>query len=74
MPNIFGTIDGAYILLIQYLSKKITFVMNDFFKFHNFVMQVVCDMNIMFWTVCVGQPKLEVHDVGSLGIQIFTKH
>jgi hypothetical protein len=36
-------------------------------------MQVVCDINIMFWNVCAGQPK-EVHDVGSLKIQIFTKH
>jgi len=68
IPNICGTIDGIHIPLVDLPNKKITLVIGDFFnrkKFHNIVLQVVCDVDKIFWNACVGQPR-GVHDGGSL--------
>ncbi len=68
IPNICGTIDGIHIPLADLPNKKITLVIDDFFNrktFHNIVLQVVCDVDKIFWNVCVDQPR-GVHDGGSL--------
>jgi hypothetical protein len=64
--NICGVIDGIQIPLANFPSKKVTFVMGDFFntkKFHDIVLQAMCDADKIFWNVCVGQPG-GVHDGG----------
>jgi hypothetical protein len=48
------------------LSKKATFVVGVFFnrkRFHNIVLQAMCDVDKIFWNVCVGQPRA-IHDNG----------
>ncbi len=64
--NICGVIDGIQIPLANFPSKKVTLVMGDFFntkKFHNIVLQAMCDVDKIFWNVCVGRPR-GVHDGG----------
>lgn len=64
LPNICGSIDGTHIPLTRRPSSSITPWSSDFFnrkKFHSVVLQAVCDMNKIFWNVCVGQPG-GVHD------------
>jgi hypothetical protein len=66
IPNICGTIDGIHILVTNFLSKKATLVVGHFFnkkKFHNIVLQAMCDVDKIFWNVCVGQLRT-VHDSG----------
>jgi len=68
ISNICGTIDGIHIPLADLPNKKITLVIGDFFnrkKFNNIVLQAMCDVEKIFWNVCVGQPR-GVHDGGSL--------
>jgi hypothetical protein len=46
--------------------------MNDYFnkkRFHNIVMQIVCDVNKRFWNVCVNRPS-KTKD----GWQVVRKH
>jgi hypothetical protein len=55
--NICGVIDGIHIPLPDFPSKKVKLIMKTFFnrkKFHNIVLQVVCDVDKIFWNVCVG--------------------
>ncbi len=66
IPNICGTIDRIHILVTNFLSKKATFAIGDFFnrkKLHNIVLQAMCDVNKIFWNVCLGQLRA-VHDSG----------
>jgi len=47
-------------------KQEITLVIGDLFnmkEFHSIVLQVVCDLNKIFWNICVGQPR-GVHDGG----------
>jgi hypothetical protein len=64
LPNIYNTIDGIYILLVDHPNKRIYLTANDFFnrkKFHSIVLQGVCNINKIFWNVCIGQLR-GVHD------------
>ncbi len=66
VPNICGVIDGIHIPLADLPSKKITLAIGEFFnrkKFHSIVLQVVCDVDKIFWNVCGSQPR-RVHDGG----------
>ena len=70
LPNIAGAIDGTHIPLIYQPSRRYTPMPQDFFnkkKFHNIVLQRICDSNRMFWNVCVGQPG-GVHDASQFAI------
>jgi hypothetical protein len=65
-PNICGAIHGIHIPLANLLSKKVTLATSGFFnrkKFHSIALQVVCDVDKIFWNICVSQPR-GVHDGG----------
>jgi len=58
IPNICEDIDGIHILLADLPNKKIKLVIGEFFsrkKSHNIVLQVVCDVNKIFWNIYVSQ-------------------
>jgi hypothetical protein len=44
-------------------ARKLRLLLENRKKFHSIVLQVVCDVNKIFWNICVGQPK-RVHDGG----------
>jgi hypothetical protein len=57
IPNICGDIDGIHILLTNLPNKKVKLVIDDFSigkKIHNIVLQVVCDVDKIFWNIYVG--------------------
>jgi hypothetical protein len=67
IPNICGAIDGTHILLVDFPSKKGTLIVGDFFnrkKFHSIMLQVLCDVDKIFWNICASQPG-GIHDGGS---------
>lgn len=64
MLNICEAIGGTHFPFVEHPSKKITLTMNDFYnkkKFHNIVVQVMCNAKNIFWNVCADQPT-RVHD------------
>jgi len=64
IPNICGAIDGTHIPLVDFPSKKGTLIVGDFFnrkKFHSIRLQVLCDVDKIFWNICASQPG-GVHD------------
>jgi hypothetical protein len=66
IPNICEAIDETHIPLVDFPSKKVTLVVGDFFnrkKFHNIMLQVLCDVDKIFWNICASQPR-GVHDGG----------
>jgi hypothetical protein len=57
LPNICGAIDGIHILLVHRASTKVTLVHSDYYnrkKRYSIVVQAMCDVDKMFWNVCVG--------------------
>jgi hypothetical protein len=60
LPNVCGSIDGSHIPLQRRPDKHQTPVVADFWcrrkKFSSVVLQVVCDMNKVFWNVCCSVP------------------
>ena len=57
--NIVGTIDDIHIPLSARPSRRYTPMPQDFYNrkyFHSIVLQAVCDINKMFWNICVGHP------------------
>jgi hypothetical protein len=63
VSNICGITNGIHILVT---NKKVTLIVGDFLnkkKFHNIVLQAMCDVDKIFWNVCVGQLRM-VHDSG----------
>ncbi len=66
IPNICGAIDGTHIPLVDFPSKKVTLIVGDFFKrkkFHSIMLQVLCDVDKIFWNICASQLG-GVHDGG----------
>jgi hypothetical protein len=66
IPHICGAIDGTHIPLVDFPSKKVTLIVGDFFnrkKFYNIMLQVLCDVDKIFWNIFVGQPR-RLHDGG----------
>jgi hypothetical protein len=64
--NICGAIDGIHIPLVDFPNKKVTLIVGDFFnrkKFHSIMLQVLCDVEKIFWNICASQPR-GVHDGG----------
>jgi hypothetical protein len=58
VQNIVDVIDGISILLFEKPNRKITTSIADFYnckKFHNIVLQGVCDCDKCFWNVFASQ-------------------
>ena len=74
LPNIAGAIDGTHIPLTCKPSRWFTPMPSDFYnrkRFHNIVLQGVCDANRIFGNVCAGQPG-GVHD--AVQFAVFSLH
>ncbi len=66
LPNICDAIDGTHIPLGERPNRRYTIATIDYYnrkRFHNIVLQTICDTHKLFWNVCVSQPK-GVHDGG----------
>jgi hypothetical protein len=64
IQHITSVIDNIHNPLFFRPSRKITTTRRDFYNWEcsfNVVMQGVCDMDKIFWSVCVGEPS-GVHD------------
>jgi hypothetical protein len=64
IQHITSVIDNIHVPLFFHQSKNITTTPRDFYNwkcFFNVVMQGVCDMDKLFWSVCASQPS-GVHD------------
>jgi hypothetical protein len=46
-------------------ARELRLLLENRKKFHNIVLQVVCDVDKIFWNICVGQPR-RVHDGGQV--------
>jgi hypothetical protein len=57
LPNVVNAIDGTHIHLPNHLNHKMTLAMCDFFnrkKMFDYFAKV-CDVNNIFWNICVNQ-------------------
>lgn len=71
-PNVACSIDGIHIPMARWPSRRIIPMQRDFSNkknFHNMLLQDVCDLDLLFWNVCVGQ-FYKVHDGGQFSWSI----
>ena len=71
LPNVVGSIDGTHIPMETKPSRHHTIVPADFYcarkGFNSVVLQGVCDVDLLFWSVCCTMPG-DTADSGSLKV------
>ncbi len=68
LSNRCGARNGTHIPLVERPNKRYILATIDYYnktRFHNIVLQAVCDTQKLFWNICEGQPR-GVHIGGQL--------
>ncbi len=66
LSNRCGATDGTHISLANRPNKRYIIASTNYYnqkRFHNIVLQTICDTHKLFWNICDGQPG-RVHDGG----------